>query len=90
MENIIVAMIGLFGSVIVAAISYRGVVAAGKTNLDAMMHQLETHQAVTDEKISNLTREVREHNEFAKRLPVLEEKISVANHRIEDLEDDKK
>ena len=90
MENVIVAIIGLLGSVIVAGISYRGVVAAGKTSLDAMMKQLELHQAVTDEKITTLTREVREHNEFARRIPVLEEKISVANHRIEDLEDDKK
>ena len=44
------------------------------------------HQAVTDEKIENLTREVREHNGFAQRIPVLEEQIKVANHRIGDLE----
>ena len=49
-------------------------------------HKLETHQAVTDTKLDELTREVREHNNFARRMPVLEEKISVANHRIADLE----
>ena len=38
--------------------------------------RLEKHQAVTDTKIEELTREVREHNNFAKRVPVLEEKIS--------------
>ena len=43
-------------------------------------------QAVTDTKIQELTREVREHNNFAKRMPVVEEKIKVVNHRIEDLE----
>lgn len=43
-------------------------------------------QAVTETKIEELTREVREHNNFAKRMPVVEEKISVINHRIEDLE----
>ena len=43
-------------------------------------------QAVTDTKLEELTREVREHNNFAKRMPVLEEQIKVANHRIEDLE----
>ena len=48
--------------------------------------QMEKHQAVTDTKIEELTREVRKHNNFAERVPVLEEKISVANHRIEDLE----
>lgn len=45
-----------------------------------------TAQAVTDERISELTREVRMHNDFATRIPVIEEKIDVANHRIYDLE----
>lgn len=43
-------------------------------------------QAVTETKLDELTREVREHNGFARRMPVLEEQIKVANHRIEDLE----
>lgn len=42
--------------------------------------------AVTDYKIEELTREVREHNNFARRIPVLEEQMKVANHRIDDLE----
>lgn len=44
-------------------------------------------QAVTETKIEELTREVREHNNFARRVPVVEEQIKVINHRIEDLED---
>ena len=51
--------------------------------------QLNTAQAVTDCKIEELTREVREHNNFAKRVPVLEEQVKVANHRIADLENQK-
>lgn len=43
-------------------------------------------QAVTDTKLEELTREVREHNNFARRMPVVEEKIKVINHRIADLE----
>ena len=43
-------------------------------------------QAVMDTKLEELTREVREHNNFAKRMPVVEEQIKVINHRIEDLE----
>ena len=43
-------------------------------------------QAVTDTKIEELTREVREHNGFARRMPVVEEQIKVINHRIDDLE----
>lgn len=43
-------------------------------------------QAVTETRLDELAREVREHNNFAKRMPVVEEKIKVINHRIEDLE----
>ena len=44
-------------------------------------------QAVTDTKLEELTREVREHNHFAQRMPVVEEQIKVINHRIDDLEE---
>ena len=44
-------------------------------------------QAVTETKLDELTREVREHNNFARRVPVMEEQIKVINHRIGDLED---
>ena len=43
-------------------------------------------QAVTETKLEELTREVRLHNNFAQRVPVIEEQIKVANHRIDDLE----
>lgn len=48
--------------------------------------KLQTAQAVTDCKIDELTREVRLHNNFAQRVPVMEEQIKVINHRIADLE----
>lgn len=44
-------------------------------------------QAIMDTKLEELTREVREHNNFAKRMPVVEEQIKVINHRISDLEE---
>lgn len=47
-------------------------------------------QAVTEEKIEELTREVREHNNFVKRMPVVEEQIKVINHRIADLEGERR
>ena len=43
-------------------------------------------QAVTETKLEALTREVREHNGFARRMPVVEEQIRVINHRIANLE----
>ena len=55
---------------------------AAKKNETAM----KVAQAVTDTKIDSLTREVRLHNGFAQRMPVVEEQIKVINHRIEDLE----
>ena len=45
-------------------------------------------RAITDTKLEELTREVREHNNFARRVPILEEQMKVANHRIADLEAD--
>nr|DAF91135.1 MAG TPA: hypothetical protein [Siphoviridae sp. ctKNZ79]DAO34983.1 MAG TPA: hypothetical protein [Caudoviricetes sp.] len=53
-----------------------------------MQANLEKNQAVTETKIEELTREVREHNGFARRMPVVEEQIKVINHRIKDLEAD--
>ena len=47
-------------------------------------------QAVTETRLDELTREVREHNNFAHRMPVVEEQIKVINHRIEDLEEAQK
>lgn len=43
-------------------------------------------QAVTETKLEELTREVREHNNFAKRMPVVEEQIKSINHRVEAIE----
>jgi hypothetical protein len=83
MEQIIIALItaGL-GLVGVMVTNYFN----NKSLSDKVTHQLEVAQAVTDTKIEELTREVRAHNNFAQKIPVLEEKMSVANHRIEDLE----
>ena len=47
-------------------------------------------QAVTETRLDELTREVREHNNFARRMPVVEEQIKVINHRISDLEEAQK
>ena len=73
---------GVF-SLIVGVVS--AVIAAKSTGND-VQKKMEIAQAVTDTKLEELTREVRAHNGFAQRLPVLEEQMKVANHRIEDLE----
>ena len=49
--------------------------------------KLDVAQAVTDARLTDLTREVREHNSFARRMPVVEEQIKVINHRLADLEE---
>lgn len=73
-------------AVITGGCSVLGVIISNLSSNRKMEHNLDKAQAVTDTKIEELTREVREHNNFAKRLPVIEEQIKVANHRIEDLE----
>ena len=82
-EAIIVALItgglALIGTVV-------SVVSSNRKTTQAMQATMQTAQKVTDVKIEELTREVRKHNDFAERIPVLEEKIKVANNRISDLE----
>lgn len=77
--EIIVAIITGLASIVTVVITTR----SGNREIT---HKLETNQAVTDTKIQTLTDEVRSHNEFARRMPVVEEQIKVINHRIEDLE----
>ena len=62
----------------------------GGVTLAGVLISNQRSQAVTETKLEELTREVREHNNFARRVPVLEEQMKVANHRIQDLEDAQK
>ena len=62
----------------------------GGVTLAGVLISNQKAQAVTDTKLEELTREVREHNNFARRVPVLEEQMKVANHRISDLEEAQK
>ena len=78
-EAIIVALI-------TGGLTLLGTIVTGNRNARELDHKLDKKQAVTDAKLEELTREVREHNNFARRVPVLEEKMKVANHRIENLE----
>ena len=73
-------------ALITGLLSLAGVYLSNRKSASEVDARLSQQQAVMDERLSALTREVREHNEFARRIPVIEEKISVANHRIEDLE----
>ena len=61
-------------------------VIAGAVTLIGVLIANSRSQAVTDTKLEELTREVREHNNFARRVPILEEQMKVVNHRIADLE----
>lgn len=80
------ALIAAGASIIVGVLSLCGVIITNRNNNRKIENQLEKAQAVMDCKIDELTREVREHNNFAKRMPVVEEQIKVINRRIEDLE----
>lgn len=76
----------IIGCIITGGLSLVGVVLSNLSNNKKIENTLSTQQAVTDTKLEELAREVRSHNNFAQRVPVLEEQIKVANHRIEDLE----
>ena len=79
MDAIVVALI-------TGGLSLIGVIITNLAGQQRTEQKLATAQAVTDTKIEELAREVRKHNDFAQRVPVLEEQIKVANHRIADLE----
>lgn len=78
-ESILVALI-------TGSLSLMGVIISSKTSSKKTDQRIQTSMAVTDTKLEELTREVRTHNHFAQRMPVVEEQIKVINHRICDLE----
>ena len=73
-------------ALITGGLSVLGVIISNIGSNKKIENALSTSQAVTDCKIEELTREVREHNNFARRIPVVEEQIKVINHRLDDLE----
>jgi hypothetical protein len=89
MDGVVIALIGAGASVVVGVLSFVGVVVSNnkanqKINME-IQHKLETQQAVTDTKIDELTREVREHNGFARRMPVVEQQIKTMGEDIKTL-----
>ena len=80
----------IIGAVITGVLSLIGVVITSMATARKSETTIRTAQAVTDTKLEELTREVREHNNFARRIPVIEEQIKVINHRLRDLEEHQK
>lgn len=76
----------VLASLITGLLSLAGVMLSNLLSDRRRENALRTAQAVTDEQLRQLTREVWEHNNFARRMPVVEEQIKVINHRLEDLE----
>lgn len=73
-------------AIITGGLALVGTIYSSNKTAQNMNAKLDKQQVVTETKLEDLTREVREHNNFAKRVPVMEEQIKVINHRIEDLE----
>ena len=82
MQEILVA-------IITGGLALVGVVITNIAGNRRAEEKLRIAQAVTDAKIDELTREVRKHNGFAEKMPVIQEQIKVINHRIADLENKK-
>lgn len=73
-------------AIITGGLALVGTIYSSNKTAQNMNAKLDKQQAVTETKLEDLIREVREHNNFAKRVPVMEEQIKVINHRIDDLE----
>ena len=80
------AWLTLVGVIITGVSSVIAVVLTNNKSNREVDAKLDKQQAVTDTKLEELTREVRLHNNFAQRIPVIETQMKVANHRIDDLE----
>ena len=89
-EAIIVALIAaaatIVGNMIISRKSTQEMAHKLEINQREMAHKLETQQAVTDTKIEELTREVRAHNNFAQRMPVVENQIKSLQGTVKDLQ----
>ena len=79
-------MTDIIVAIIVGGLSLVGVILTNAASNKKVESKIETAQAVTDTKIEELTREVREHNNFARRVPVVEEQIAGINRRLDGLE----
>ena len=77
---------GVISALITGGLALAGVIVSNVMSNSKIQHSLDKSLAVTEEKINELTREVRAHNNFAQRMPVVEEQIKVINHRLDDLE----
>lgn len=86
-DTITVALISGGASIVVGVLTLIGVLSSNHRSNRDIQSKLELAQGITDTKIEELTREVRAHNNFAQRVPVLEEQVRVVNHRIKDLEE---
>lgn len=73
-------------AIIAAGASLAGTILTVQASTKKTENDMKVAQAVTDTKIDELTREVRAQNDFASRVPVIEEQIKVANRRLDDLE----
>lgn len=81
------AFITATATVIVGLLSFAGVAITNHRANNRMQSETEAAIAVMNERIQELTREVRLHNNFAQRVPITEEQIRVLNHRVKDLEE---
>jgi len=79
-------MHSVIAAIITGTLALVGVILTNVSSNRRVETKLEKSQAVTDTKLEELTREVREHNHFAQRVPVLEEKLRTLEHRIKSLE----
>ena len=70
------AIITLLSTLLVALISLIGTIITTKSGNEKIQHELDKHNAVQDTKLEELTREVRQHNDFATKIPVIEQRVT--------------
>lgn len=75
-------LITVLSTIAVALISLLGTVLTAKAGNERIQHELDKHNAVQDTKLDELTREVRQHNDFATRIPVIEQRVTALEKNV--------
>lgn len=81
-------MLGLIGAIVTGVLSLLGVIITNNNSNRKVENQIQMAQAITDTKLENLTEEVKKHNEFATKIPVMENRIDNLEKDVRGIKDE--
>lgn len=77
----------IIASLITGVLALAGVMITNANSNKKIEHRLEVSQAITDTKLENLANEVRRHNDFATKVPVIEQRVTGCENEIKSIKE---